>query len=132
MINLINKIVVSTVFTMRNSLYHDIWLFMTKFLIAFIMTLISVSCWIILYHFIFKGFTDFLAFKFTSSSYKNTLIYLFSYFLLPWTVAILLVLKKKKIDELYEKYPQAQNRKIFFRVFFSSVALAYCCLMAVI
>lgn len=132
MINLSNKIVVSTVFTMRNSPYRDFWLFMTKFLIALMITQIGLSCWMLLYHFVFNGFTDFLAFKFTLSGYQNTLIYLFGYFFLPSALVVFLGLRKIKIEELYEKYPQAQNRKIFFRCFFGVEALTYCCLMAVI
>lgn len=130
--NLINKIIVSTVFTMRSSQYHNFWLFMTKFLIAIMITQIGVSCWMLIYHFVFKGFTDFLAFKFTLSHSSNTLIYFFGYFFLPSALVVFLGLRKTKIDELYEKYPQAQNRKIFFRCFFGGLAFTYCCLMSVI
>ncbi|MCE3295142.1 MAG: hypothetical protein K0R65_856 [Crocinitomicaceae bacterium] len=84
-----------------------------------------LTIWLILYHVCFRGFTDFLALDYGFGRY-NGLFYLFLYIFFPILIVnYLLVFRRKKYDQLMEKFPEAKTKKLFLIHFISSWALVY-------
>ena len=126
------KLIVSTCFTFQNNKFKDIWKLMSIGLLSINLMLNALTFWMLIYHFVFPGFTDFLIIDSLSKS-SATFIYVLIYFLVP-IVAIngFYILNLKRLSRIKEKYSKYKSIKLFRVHFILSFALAYTLLMCVI
>lgn len=119
------KILVSTCYTFQNNRFKTEWKIMSLFFISINFMLNLVSIWLLLYHFILPGFTDFLAINF--EKYENpTLLYLLIYFFFPMLLFnSIFILNSNNLNNKFELYEKYKNIKIFRIHFFGSFLISY-------
>ena len=125
------QLVISTCSTIKKSSFSDIWKAFSVFIISTSLTLNVLTIWMVIYHFIAPGFTDFFVIK--AIPYKIAVyIYILGYVFLPILIFNIIYLYGNNIEILIEENAKSANKKYFRIHFFSSYFLAYLVLMLVL
>jgi hypothetical protein len=126
------KLIVSTCFTFQNNTFKDVWKLMSIGFLSINLMLNALTLWMLLYHFVCPGFTDFLIIGSLAKS-SATYIYVFIYFLAPIVVINgFYILNSKRLNRIKARNSKYESIKLFRIHFILSFALAYTVLMCVI
>ncbi len=124
------QIVASTIFSMKNGLFREIWKTMTIIFLSANFMLMLLSLWLLIDTFLFHGITDFLSFKFFENNSFNLYLNIVVYFFLPALIINIFYLSSEtKMSVYVEDYKNSYNNRMFLFLTILSFVLSYICLM---